>query len=398
MKVKLGASYLLGLISGAVLIWFSIPVSHSKLDMGKLEAGAHAAARALVSLTEPNGRFVYQVNARTDKQLARYNIIRHAGAIYSLAMYDERYPSQAVKDTIVKAVGFMISSSMAPVSGEGFQGRTFLNDPFLKERAGEKSLALLGGAGLGLIALTSAERVVKGTVSEDVMRDVARFILFLQKPTGEFFNRFDLKTGRRDNELVSLYYPGEAILGLVMLYKLDHNPEWLAGAVKGLRFLAVSRVGKYTVPADNWALIATELLMTIESLSNEDRELFIKHASQISAANRATQVLDPESLAFGAYTPSGKVTHTTTRLEGLQAVLPLLSIPERSEIKTSVDLALGFVLKSQIKSGRYAGAIPDAPFGSVLRIDFTQHALSAMLRRLSADQNRSRRGTDTSHD
>jgi hypothetical protein len=40
-----------------------------------------------------------------------------------------------------------------------------------------------------------------------------------------------------------LYYPGEAALGLISLYDLNHACEWLIAAGKALSFLARTRAG-----------------------------------------------------------------------------------------------------------------------------------------------------------
>ncbi|MCB0385783.1 MAG: hypothetical protein KDD43_10350, partial [Bdellovibrionales bacterium] len=106
------------------------------------------------------------------------------------------------------------------------------------------------------------------------------------------------------------------------------------------------------------------------------------------------------SPAFGGSTRDGRTTPTATRLEGLLAAYEFLPDSE-SELKAEIlrvsRLGVGFLIKNQIKDeGPFKGAIPRA-IGPVkkgqdrnsirqfnlrateIRIDYVQHALSAML-------------------
>ena len=88
------------------------------------------------------------------------------------------------------------------------------------------------------------------------MQALGRFVVFLQRDNGSFVSKYIAGRGPAAN-WESLYYPGEAALGLIALYKADHSREWLVAAAKALAYLARSRAGLTTVPADHWALIAT---------------------------------------------------------------------------------------------------------------------------------------------
>ncbi len=113
----------------------------------------------------------------------------------------------------------------------------------------------IGAAGLGLAAFAAVDRTRPNTVPLDQLQALGRFVLFLQKPDGGFYSRYLAGKGL-DRDWQSLYYPGEATLGLVSLYELDKSREWLIAASRALARLAEDRAGPQEVPPDHWALIA----------------------------------------------------------------------------------------------------------------------------------------------
>jgi hypothetical protein len=96
--------------------------------------------------------------------------------------------------------------------------------------------------------------------------------------------------------------------------------------------------------------------------------------------NPANQALD------GSFDPTGRTAPTATRMEGLLAALEFLPNGNlRTEVKSTIDHGIAFLLHAQIRDGLYAGGMPGADIptetGSAdIRIDFVQHALCAWLR------------------
>ena len=89
------------------------------------------------------------------------------------------------------------------------------------------------------------------------MQGLGRFILFMQRENGAFHAKYDDQTGYvRDAE--SLFYPGEAILALTMLYEVDHDERWLEAAARGIAQLIDSRRGSTSLPNDHWLMIAID--------------------------------------------------------------------------------------------------------------------------------------------
>jgi hypothetical protein len=265
----------------------------------------------------------------------------------------------------------------------------------------------LGGAGLGLAALTSLAQVSPGAVPASEMRGLARFGQYLLTRDGEFYPKYSpTKGGRIDLGDGVLYYPGEMALGWLMLYESDPSPDLIASTVAALSFLARERAAASAAPADHWALLATARLFRLADRDGTQipRQLLFNHALQICHTMLEDGYGPPtRPVMEGSLVSSGRgnVTPTSTRLEALLAALSFLPAdhPLTPHVASAVHRGMGFVLRSQVKDGAHEGGIPQAietlpPDGTdetdkfnrqatEIRIDYVQHALSAMVQYLT---------------
>jgi hypothetical protein len=235
------------------------------------------------------------------------------------------------------------------------------------------------------------EQAQPGTIPLMELQSLGRFIGYMQKADGSFYSRYRPESGL-DGDWESLYYPGEATLGLVSLYELDHSQRWLVSAGKALASLAKSRVGAQQLPADHWALIASAKFLPYYAQSGcpASRAELLAHAARICRSILRDQGTSPDSRLDGGFDSAGRTTPTATRLEGLLAALEFL--PDdvsglRPQIQAAVSRGIAFLLRAQVLSGPYAGGIPLATIAAAkpglrasdIRIDYVQHALCAWL-------------------
>lgn len=339
------------------------------------------AANYLTRACSPDGRFVYRVSINSGEQSRSYNIVRHSGAIYALAMLHDSKPDQRAVDSMVRAALFLRQNYIGPGA---------LSDQMAvwSKPLPQPSAADLGATGLGLVALTALNGAKPNSVPPNQLKALGRFLLFLQRSDGSFVSKYSAESGP-DEDFESLYYPGEAALGLIDLYEVDHSSVWLTAAARSLAYLARSRAKLSQVPPDHWALIATAKLLPYYALSASpaSKDELILHAIQICNALMKGQLRNPITKALdGAFDNTGRTAPTATRMEGLLAGLEFL--PEghlRTEIEETVVHGITFLLHAQIRDGPYAGGMPGAdiptsPGTSDIRIDFVQHALCAWLR------------------
>ena len=347
---------------------------------------ARAAAKSaeyLIRVCEPTGMFTYRIETDSGKVLDGYNVVRHAGAIYALAMWNRSHPDQRAVAAMTRATAFLRTNYISRDAKS--------NNLVIWSKPGSKGEASLGGAGLGLVALTAMYKARAGTVPLADMQSLGRFILFLQRADGSFYARYDAGGGR-NGDLQSLYYPGEAALGLISLYEVDHSSEWLSAAGKALSHLAKSRANSPNLPADHWALIATAKFLPYYAKSNcpSSRAELIAHAAGISRGILPDQIASSDPRSEGGFDLAGRTTPTATRLEGLLAALEVLP-PDgsdlRPQVEASVKRGIAFLLHAQIQTGAFAGGMPMAtlpgfsagPSSFEVRIDYVQHALCAWL-------------------
>jgi hypothetical protein len=336
-------------------------------DASRLDAAIRASGERLRALARPDGSFLYEYRVRDGEPIAGYNIVRHAGAIYALAMFEQVAPDPRTRETIARTTKFLLGAIRplaSPAETSAIYGMTAPG-----ELADD---AVLGATGLGLVALIAADALDPGAVSGDTLRALGNFLVFMQNPDGSFHSTYTVESGP-SNRFDSLYYPGEAILALAQLAARDRDPRWHDAALRGIRYLATSRANGRDVPSDNWAVVATEELLRQGGLDAADRDLLARHAAQIAAVNTSTQNADPKSALFGCYTDDGRTTPSSTHLEGLLAAASILP---RETLEPSIDAGIHFLLASMLPDG----AMPADQRKRTVRIDYIQHALSAFIR------------------
>jgi len=387
--------------------WSGTTGQGQSVDPAQLTASIHLAADYLIKACNDKGKFLYRINLDPEADLKRkYNFLRHAGAIYALGQYEKAYPKNITLQTMKRAAHFLKKASIAPIP-EQFAPVPTRNDllavwsiPAITG-SGKPIQAKLGGTGLGLVAMVGLESIAPGTTPLDYLQQMGNFIVFMQKKDGSFYSKFYPHHGGKNDKWTSLYYPGEAALGLLMLYELYPDPQWLQAAANTLAYLARLREGKSKVEADHWALLATAKLLPLYDRCRQPlpRAAIVNHAVQICESILAVAAHYPEtSPSHGCLTGDGRTTPTAIRLEGLLAALDIIpdeKVSLKKQIVISAREGIGFLLRSQVQSGEYAGAIPRAirslpeshpqfekSFNlraTEVRIDYVQHALSAML-------------------
>lgn len=404
----------------------------------RLPVGIAAATEYLLANLHPAGRFAYirflpeferEPEAFTPVSPApgKYNMLRHAGAIYALGQTRDRAAGRPggealireIEEASVRAVRFLHPFIKAvpakrpdgqPVYAIWSPPREILDLSGPDESAadadpdadgdvdededggsGGGQRAKLGGAGLSLLAMTAVERFAPGTTPRGYLRGLGRFIEHMQQPNGSFHSILD-EHGQPER-FNSLYYPGEAILGLLALHDIDPDPRWLQSASWGMGYLARSRAGRLVVPPDHWALIATrELLRRYSYLPRDskgrrpvDRTMLRRHAAQVTANILADQVYAPKrSDRHGAFNVDGALTPGSTRSEGLLAALAVLDPAEspdprrdpgdpaegaevlaeyaelRGRIREALTLGVSFIMRHQALAGPLRGGMPRA--------------------------------------
>lgn len=370
------------------------------------------AADYIVRVNGPDGRFVYRrfADGRDDTSGA-YSIVRHAGTIFALAEYAHSAGEgrrARVATTIERASTYLLARGIRPVAGRP-ELLAVWSDP--QEEGLRRPVAKLGGAALALVALATSAQLGgrdagAGASEMEAMRGLARFICFMQRSDGAFHSQYEDEKGYVGS-VSSLYFPGEAVLGLTMLYEIDPDARWREAATRGVAHLVESRRGATTLPNDHWLMIAiARLLPHHTGVSPISSEEMLAHAIDLGRTmmrEQADVLSSGGALKLsGAFDAQGAVTPASTRLEGLLALeRALAGKPEhegvRKEVRAAIELGIAFIRRAQIQTGPGQGGFPqvvsiatpggasdasvddDSARSLEVRIDYVQHALSALL-------------------
>jgi len=361
-----------------------------------LTAATHACAGYLVNTCRTNGQFVYRVSLDPKVIPARrYDMDHHAGAMLALAEYEKAYPSQQTRETLLRSADFL-------------RARTLASPPDMPDvlavwshpaitRDGQTSRAALGATALALCALSVIEEFAPGTTPTNTLRRMGRYVRLMQRADGTFRSNAVLTRGFGDATGAPAGEPGKAALGLLHLYGRDPDPEWYMRARDAILQLAEAPDEGSALVPDHWALLATARLQRSgeRMLDPGERTRLTAYARRscqaiIDARGRLLHV----ARSAGCLTPDLTTAGTSRRTSGMLAslaVLPSHEQPLREYMHRASEEGLGYLLRSQVIEGRYAGGIPNvgvesrpefataAKRGRGIRLDDVHHALAAML-------------------
>jgi len=346
----------------------------------QLLSAADEGGRYLLRHQREDGGFDYSYEPKKNTVADAYNLLRHAGTCYSLVELYQATGDDAYRIAADRGLEFLLTTARGPKESD--QGAEFeaIVSP------GEE--AKLGGAALSILAMVQFQRATGAEDRLDRARKMARFLLFQQDSDGHFRSKYFY--GPPDPKpFESIYYPGEAIVALVRLFRVDADAVWLAAARAGADWLIdVRDAGKPTadLPHDHWLLMGLDELFEI---TGDDR--YATHAERIAEAIiDAQRLTSPHPDWIGSFYDPPRSTPTATRAEGLTAATRLARRTGRDDTPylEALQRMAAFQLRCQItpENGLYLPR-PDLARGGFrrsltnweIRIDYVQHNVSALL-------------------
>jgi hypothetical protein len=356
-------------------------------------AGAHFLARGL----SPEGRFRYAVSAPTNADLGGYDWPRHAGATFFLAQVAGMTREPALVEGARRAAALMTASGLSKCG----------DFPCV----GEENVISLGSSALAVVALSEiVERKIDPSFVLPLL-GLTRFLRAQQRPDGEFMHYYD-RTKGQPIDTQGLYYSSEATLALARSYVLSKNLEDLDAAVRGLKHLvgpAWSFFGnRYYFGEEHWTCQALGTLWPYAK--NYDALDFCLGWQRFG---RALQQEEGDSFfdSDGAIGVGPVITPRLTPVASrCEAAVATLDVAERAGVAhEEIELldrqtrrALALLMRQQLRPGpRHLfkspgdvnGAMPGSQVDWELRIDYTQHTGSALVRWLELTESKERAST-----
>jgi uncharacterized protein YyaL (SSP411 family) len=327
-------------------------------------------------MQKPDGSFHYSYNAAEDQfETRRYNIVRHAGTALSLfdlygTTRDVRY-----RESARRAVKFLKTR---------FRRARRANSVYVLDYDGK---AKLGANGLALIAVARQIELDPKTANRQGAVRLANLILAMQREDGSFVTRYRLRPNDPEG-IDSLYYPGEAILGLVRLFKANGDHRLLDSARRGADFLIESQRMLDVLPPDAW------LMQALEALYNVGHEgKYAAHAIALAEAMIAEQYTDKDPPGYsGGFGPGPpRSTPAASRAEGMISAYRIARSTgdaRAAKIADALRACITFQLGQQF-TGRNSASLPNPARAAGgffeeatslrVRIDFVQHNISSLL-------------------
>ncbi|MEM9227092.1 MAG: hypothetical protein AAGA45_03905, partial [Verrucomicrobiota bacterium] len=355
----------------------------ASLDTAVIEEAARGAADYLARAIGPNGRFVYDRRPWLGGSTSDYNILRHAGSTFSLYQAWQRFKDQRYLAAGDRAMDFL-EQHIEPCPGQASL-RCVVEDGEIK----------LGGNGLALVAISERIQATGDRKSLPLARQLAGWILAAQQDNGSYRpHKWSYPEGTAD-PFISAYYPGEAMLGLLMLYRLDPDKRWLDSAADLAEYLREGRdksVSDLELPHDHWLLYGLA-----ELYAWRPRAADLAHGERIARVILAAQNVqpavqgDPEDWRGSFYRPP-RSTPTATRAEALLGAWSLAEQSGKSEYfadyLTGLCHAMAFTLQTRFTpekalfpgdAAAFAGGFHRSLTDYGVRNDYVQHNLSVLL-------------------
>lgn len=371
-----------------------LPVPDGPLAPADARRAVRLLARHLAASADASGRFHYLVDAPRGRELGGYSLARHAGATYFLAQ-----AAGALGDPDV-AAGALRAAAWLREEGVGACGASRC------VALAEEDDVALGSTALALLAFAELRLGDLDHGYGPASRALARTLRSSLRPDGHVVPRFRRSTGA-PHDVPTLFVAGQVAFALARASAAYGDAEDLDAAEQALGGLAreiAARpfVSRWIVGEEHWTCLAAGELArarpaspgALAGLSTCRHWLDVQLRLQLDAG-------DTPFAADGAFSLSPFVTPRTTpaatRAEALGAELAAnAAIPAGTSHETpsptraaALHRAVGWlarrVLYPEVHGHLFAdperasGAMPESEAQLLLRIDYAQHAGSAIL-------------------
>ncbi|MBN1390136.1 MAG: hypothetical protein JXA22_05790 [Candidatus Thermoplasmatota archaeon] len=319
-----------------------------------------------------SGKWDYEYEPSEDRNLPRYNILRHAGTTYSLALIFKYTRDPDHYNGTVRTLNYLLSHHLH------FDDWSGTEVAYIEE----KGLVKLGGAALAVLAVVEVEEVDPLARYERELDALGEFLLAMQHEDGSFQCFYkDMEDEHSD------YYPGEALLALARLYDHTGNDRYLRSLLKGLDNYNPYFGIHYTAYTP-WA---TEAMVYAYSWTNDTS--YLDQCYQMAESCRTGQNLPgpnvPETHVGGW--GSDPAANSASRVEGVVDSYLLArrtNDTERMErYDGTMEYSARFLINLQYddveamsfpRPDKVKGGTPLSYNEDNIRIDYVQHAVVVM--------------------
>jgi hypothetical protein len=368
-------------------------VTADSLDDSDVRSAALAMGRYLARGVDGDGRFRYLVDAPRNRTLHGYDWPRHAGATYFVAQIAGRTGDPDLRFAALRAASLLRDHALLHCGALRCIGEE------------DATTADVGSTALALLAFVEIVRTKLDEGYALLVPELAAFLRAQQRPDGELMHLYDRAAGR-PIDVQLLYYSGEAAFALSRAHALRGDPRDLEAATRVLTHLvgpAWSFFGsRYYWGEEHWTCQAMDDLWDRVAATTREAALDFCLAWEAYGRKLMHGPGDTPFDADGSYgvgpfvtprlTPVG--SRTEAGLATLEAGLRGGRSPaELSPLEGQMRRSIALLLRHQLgrpggedrrylfaDPGAIDGAMPGSEVDWQVRIDYAQHAGSALLR------------------
>ncbi len=250
-----------------------------------------SASAFLVSLLDEKGRFIYGYYPTSNTEIADYNILRHAGTIWSMICQYKINGNDSLPDKIRLAINYMLAEYDG--KNNGFYKEMDENTAFIVER--KSSEIKLGGNAIAIVALTEYINEFGSDdpyfhLYSDKVEKLANGILKMQNSDGSYYHVWHANF-KEKAEYRTVYYDGEATFALARAYSLTKEQKYLDGAEKAVNMFIRE---DYTQYRDHWVAYALN-----EVTMYSPKEKYFNFA--LENASKSLSVIYNQKTAYHTY-------------------------------------------------------------------------------------------------
>jgi len=339
----------------------------------------------------PDNRFHYQYFPLADRHpdSDEYSVPRHAGTVYSLALLYGLTGEARFKVGAEKAMSWLVEN-LDPCGDEGRRCVT----------KGRGDFADLGSSALTLVGMIEYQRRTGDARYAEEARSIAAWIRGMQRPDGDFYHNFHVPTAVANIYSRRMFYSEEAALALVMAHEVLGDDVDLQAAERALDYLTGPKYDRYVLGwfiygADHWTCIAAEEAWP-RLQAPRYLDFCLGYAEFVRRLQYEAGGWDNHDFA-GHYGFSGLMVPQAPGAAGFSEAIVSTRVLARehgrSDAFAALDPqiygALDALARERVRADNaWMMPDPEAAHGGIrrslveqeVRIDFTQHALSALIR------------------
>jgi hypothetical protein len=374
---------------GAVRVLVVPPEDCGDVDVPTAREAAVDAMEWVANNQQPDGRYTYLYDRAAEAPIDDYNIVRHAGVTMSVYQVAGRMNRPDLLETGDIGTQWMIDNLQR-------------HDDWAA--LADSPRATLGSSALMLVALAERRLITGDTAYDEIMREVGRYLMAMQRDDGGFYIAWQFDENDFDRVGTSVYYPGEALWALALLHEALPDTGADAAAYRAVDFITTQRddVDGVRFPPlnDHWAAYGmAEMAEWQPALSDANIDYARRLAGRFSLFIRFEAQKSDNPIQMTVRGADRSSSALGTWVEGQAALWRLASTDERMrELRDDIrdSAACGAGILEQRQAPESAGSAEAGAWfiDDVTRMDDQQHAASGLLYTADALDDRPRREPD----